>query len=101
MNINPAIPLQPFDPEPERTLHARLREQRLQQGILLLLNMENETVDNTPTDAPTEMDERDRVIGEVDIPLLHQLNASIIRPDITTPHFELKPVMFQMLQTMG
>ena len=29
------------------------------------------------------------------------MNTGIVRPKITTNHFEFKPMMFQMLQTVG
>ncbi|KAI3665933.1 hypothetical protein L6452_44568 [Arctium lappa] len=35
------------------------------------------------------------------IPDFEQLNSGIIRPHIQALHFELKPIMFQMLQTNG
>ncbi|XP_060962179.1 uncharacterized protein LOC133032300 [Cannabis sativa] len=33
--------------------------------------------------------------------MFNELNPGIVRPEIQAPQFELKPVMFQMLQTMG
>lgn len=35
------------------------------------------------------------------MPKLHWLNPSIVRPEIQVPQLELKPVMVQMLQTVG
>ncbi|KAA3477810.1 hypothetical protein EPI10_011671 [Gossypium australe] len=35
------------------------------------------------------------------MPLFSELNPGILRTKIEAPQFELKPVMFQMLQTMG
>ena len=35
------------------------------------------------------------------MPILQGLNPGIVRPEIQAPQFELKPVMFQMLQTVG
>ena len=35
------------------------------------------------------------------MPLFNDLNTGIRRPDIEATQFELKPVMFQMLQTVG
>ena len=29
------------------------------------------------------------------------MNTGIVRPEITANHFEFKPMMFQMLQTVG
>ena len=46
-------------------------------------------------------DDRNRAIREYAVPALYGLNPGIIRPEIQAPQFELKPVMFQMLQTVG
>ena len=59
-----------FDPELERTLHARLRKLKAE------LNMENETIHN-----PQPVDERDKVIGDFDTPHMTQFNPSIVRPE--------------------
>ena len=47
------------------------------------------------------VDDRDRAIRDFAVPVLDGLNPAIVRPNIEAPHFELKPVMFQMLQTVG
>ncbi|KAA3453226.1 transcription factor MYB34 [Gossypium australe] len=46
-------------------------------------------------------DNRDRAIRQYSLPLFSELNPGIVRPEIEAPKFELKVVMFQMLQTMG
>ena len=46
-------------------------------------------------------DNRDRCIGQYAVPLFSDLNPGIRRPDIEATQFELKPVMFQMLQMVG
>ncbi|XP_062080935.1 uncharacterized protein LOC133785737 [Humulus lupulus] len=46
-------------------------------------------------------DDRERAIREYDAPMFNELNPSIVRPEIHAAQFELKPVMFQMLQTVG
>ncbi|XP_060965226.1 uncharacterized protein LOC133034202 [Cannabis sativa] len=46
-------------------------------------------------------DDRARAIREYAAPMFNELNPGIVRPEIQAPHFELKPVMFQMLQTVG
>ncbi|XP_024020121.1 uncharacterized protein LOC112091245 [Morus notabilis] len=46
-------------------------------------------------------DVRDKAIREYAIPILHRLNLGIIRLEIQAPQFELKSVIFQMLQTVG
>lgn len=35
------------------------------------------------------------------IPDFEQLNSGIVKPHMTALHFELKPIMFQMLQING
>ena len=46
-------------------------------------------------------DDRARAIREYAAPMFNELNPGIVRPEIQAPQFELKPVMFQMLQTVG
>ena len=46
-------------------------------------------------------DDRDRCIRQYAVPLFSELNPEVRRPNIEATQFELKPVMFQMLQTMG
>ncbi|KAA3487292.1 reverse transcriptase [Gossypium australe] len=43
----------------------------------------------------------DHAIRQYTVPLFNELNPRIMRPKIHTPLFELKLVMFQMLQTTG
>ncbi|KAJ4705116.1 Retrotransposon gag protein [Melia azedarach] len=45
--------------------------------------------------------DRDRAIREYAVPIFNEPNPGIVRPEIQAPQFELKPVMFQMLQTVG
>ncbi|PON39152.1 hypothetical protein PanWU01x14_307220, partial [Parasponia andersonii] len=80
----------------ERTFRARRREQ--QQGLAGL----EEMAEAAGTDNAAAMaDDRDGAIREYAIPILNGLNPGIVRPEIQAPQFELKPVMFQMLQTVG
>ena len=46
-------------------------------------------------------DDRARAIREYAAPMFNELNPGIVRPEIQAAQFELKPVMFQMLQTVG
>ena len=46
-------------------------------------------------------DDRERAIRANAHPAVEELNPCIIRPKIQATTFELKPVMFQMLQTIG
>jgi len=94
--------LLPLDPEIERTFRARRREQR---GLANLVNMEEQVVvqngnGNNGNNA-VMIDDRDRPIRDHVVPTLDDLNPCIVRPDIQAPQFELKPVMFQMLQIVG
>ncbi|KAL5563618.1 hypothetical protein UlMin_033365 [Ulmus minor] len=47
------------------------------------------------------LDDRDRALNAFAQLNLDGLNSSIVQPEIEALHFELKPVMFQMLQTAG
>ncbi|XP_062085597.1 uncharacterized protein LOC133791695 [Humulus lupulus] len=46
-------------------------------------------------------DDRERAIREYAAPMFNELNPGIVRPEIQVAQFELKPVMFQMLQIVG
>ncbi|XP_060960732.1 uncharacterized protein LOC115723603 [Cannabis sativa] len=46
-------------------------------------------------------DDRARAIREYATLVFNELNPGTVRPEIQAPHFELKPVMFQMLQRVG
>ena len=96
--------LVPLDLEIERTFRARRREQ---QGLVGLGEMAEEGMGNNRQqgnqlgDPMTLADDRNRAIREYAVPALYGLNPGIIRPEIQAPQFELKPVMFQMLQIIG
>ena len=45
--------------------------------------------------------DRDRSIRDYAIFDPETMNTGIVRPEITANHFEFKPMMFQMLQTVG
>ena len=47
------------------------------------------------------IDDRDKAMNEYAIPKFERLNPSIIKPNIQVNQFELKPLMFQMLQIVG
>ncbi|KAL3834043.1 hypothetical protein ACJIZ3_008779 [Penstemon smallii] len=51
--------------------------------------------------APEEPNNRNRPINEYGTPKLDELGSCIIRPTITALNFELKPVMFNMLNAAG
>ncbi|KAH9769700.1 hypothetical protein KPL71_012114 [Citrus sinensis] len=46
-------------------------------------------------------DDRDRAIRDYDVLTPQVVHPGIIRPEVNAVNFELKPVMFQMLQTIG
>ena len=46
-------------------------------------------------------DDRDRAIRDYDVLAPQVIHPGIIRPEVEFANFELKPVMFQMLQTVG
>ncbi|KAL5578113.1 hypothetical protein UlMin_019812 [Ulmus minor] len=52
-------------------------------------------------DREVVLDDRDRGLNAFAQLNLDGLNSSIVQPEIEALHFELKPVMFQMLQTAG
>ncbi|XP_062085645.1 uncharacterized protein LOC133791745 [Humulus lupulus] len=56
---------------------------------------------NNGQNAVIVADDRDRAIRQYALPLFNELNPGIVRPKIQAAQFELKPVMFQMLQTVG
>ena len=46
-------------------------------------------------------DDRDRAIRDYAVLTPRVINPGIVKPEVHANNFELKPVMFQMLQTMG
>ena len=46
-------------------------------------------------------DDRDRAIRDYVVLTPQVVHPGIIRPEVEAANFELKPVMFQMLQTVG
>lgn len=90
--------LEPFDPEIERTFHQRRREQL---GLRQVIRMAEAGGDGEQEREVWNLDEHDIALNTYVQPSLDGLNSSIVRPTIRAPNFELKPVMFQMLQTAG
>ena len=45
--------------------------------------------------------DRDRAIRDYAVLTPQAIHPEIVKPDVQTDNFELKPMMFQMLQTMG
>ena len=98
MNEQQEPELLPFDPEIDRTFRRRRREQL---GLAGFGEMAAQEGVNAGGQAVAIADDRNRAIRDYAVPILHELNPSIVRPEIQALHFELKPVMFQMLQTVG
>ncbi|KAL5580017.1 hypothetical protein UlMin_012459 [Ulmus minor] len=85
-----------FDPEIERTFRRRRREQLGLRQVLEMTDREGEN-----NEREVVLDDRDRALNAFAQLNLDGLNSSIVQPEIEALHFELKPVMFQMLQTIN
>ncbi|KAH9704917.1 hypothetical protein KPL70_011661 [Citrus sinensis] len=81
-NLNHHGPLQPVNIQEEQNEHANGR----QQGNKNIIYM---------------ADDRDRAIRDYAVLTPQVVHPGIIRPEVEAANFELKPVMFQMLQTVG
>ncbi|XP_052294371.1 uncharacterized protein LOC127901325 [Citrus sinensis] len=81
-NLNPHGPLQPVNIQEEQNEHANGR----QPGNNNIIYM---------------ADDRDRVIKDYAVLTPQVVHLGIIRPEVEAANFELNPVMFQMLQTVG
>ncbi|XP_062094553.1 uncharacterized protein LOC133800570 [Humulus lupulus] len=120
MNEYQVFELALIDREIECTFQRRLREQQAQ--IHLAMANEDEGVEEiraqpmlnaakgvvneaayslNDANAIIMAGDRERAIREYAAPMFNELNPSIVRPKIQAAQFELKHVMFQMLQTMG
>ncbi|KAJ4701071.1 DNA-directed DNA polymerase [Melia azedarach] len=97
MSEQPEPDLYPIDPETECTFRRR-REQRVQAGSI---EMADDACVVNGQNAVVIANDRDRAIREYAIPIFNKLNPGIMRPEIQAPQFELKPVIFQMLQIVG
>ncbi|KAH9681200.1 hypothetical protein KPL71_026880 [Citrus sinensis] len=81
-NLNPHGPLQPANIQEEQNEYANRR----QPGNNNIIYM---------------ADDRDRAIQNYAVLTPQVVYPGIIRPEVDAANFELKPVMFQMLQTVG
>ncbi|KAL5578388.1 hypothetical protein UlMin_020087 [Ulmus minor] len=88
--------LAPFDSEIERTFRRRRSEQL---GLCQVVEMADQGGGNNNRELV--VDDRDRALNAFAQLNLDGLNSSIVQPEIEALHFELKPVMFQMLQTIN
>ncbi|KAM6589718.1 hypothetical protein CsatA_012323 [Cannabis sativa] len=94
------LELAPIDPEIERTFRQRRKEQKARKHCNMADGFEIGGAHNEANPIALA-DDRARAIREYAAPMFNELNPGIVRPEIQAPHFELKPVMFQMLQTVG
>ncbi|KAH9780492.1 hypothetical protein KPL71_008099 [Citrus sinensis] len=85
-----------FDPEIERTARRLRREHRELQAAVAMNDLQsgNNNIIHMAND-------RDRVIRDYAVLTPQAIHLGIVRPDVQADNFELKPVMFQMLQTVG
>ena len=81
-NLDPHGPLQPVNVQEEQNGHINQR----QPGNNNIIYM---------------TDDRDRAIRDYTVLTPQVVHLGIIRPEVEAANFELKPVMFQMLQTVG
>ncbi|KAK8521572.1 hypothetical protein V6N12_031466 [Hibiscus sabdariffa] len=97
---NSQEPLYSIVSEIERLFHQRRRENQLQRAM----NRGNQNADGQneqPVDGNAGAFERPRAIRDHLTPILDDLNPGIVAPEIQTAHFELKPIMFNMLNSIG
>ncbi|KAH9802189.1 hypothetical protein KPL71_001277 [Citrus sinensis] len=81
-NLNPQGPLQPVNIQEEQNEHVNER----QPGNNNIIYM---------------ADDRDRAVRDYAVLTPQVVHPGIIKPEVEAANFELKPVMFQMLQTVG
>ena len=80
--MNPHGPLQPVNVQKEQNEHAN--ERQLGNNNIIYM-----------------ADDRDRAIRDYAVLTPQVVHPGIVRPKVEATNFELKPVMFQILQTMG
>ncbi|KAK8613604.1 hypothetical protein V6N13_101362 [Hibiscus sabdariffa] len=97
---NPQGPLLPLVSEIDRLFHQRKREHRANSTMY----RGDEPVDgqnDQPAGGNAGALARPRAIRDHLTPVLDDLNPGIVAPEIQAAHFELKPVMFNMLNSIG
>ncbi|KAJ9536230.1 hypothetical protein OSB04_un000596 [Centaurea solstitialis] len=96
-------PLLEIDPEIEKTFRKRRRGKKKSQPSVEPVVVPAVIMADLPPPVQTTVhiaDDKDRKIRDYATPGADQFASGIPRPDANN-RFELKPVMFQMLQTMG
>ncbi|XP_062088966.1 uncharacterized protein LOC133795533 [Humulus lupulus] len=101
MNQQEDSELAPIDPEIERTFRKRRKDQKAKSRGTMVERVDDEGDGQQVTNPIVLADDRARAIREYAAPMFNELNPGIVRPEIQAAQFELKPVMFQMLQTVG
>ncbi|XP_062114589.1 uncharacterized protein LOC133825695 [Humulus lupulus] len=101
MNKQDNFELAPIDPEIERTFRKRRKAQKSKSRGPMAERVDDEGDGQHVINPIVLADDRARAIWEYAAPMFNELNPGIVRPEIQAPQFELKPVMFQMLQTVG
>ncbi|XP_062100696.1 uncharacterized protein LOC133806621 [Humulus lupulus] len=101
MNKQEDFELAPIDPEIERTFRKRRKAQKANSRGTMAEHVDEEGDGQQVTNPIVLADDRARAIREYAAPMFNELNPGIVRPEIQAAQFELKPVMFQMLQTVG
>ena len=81
-NLDPHGPLQPGNVQEEQNEHANKRHPGNNKIIYMA-------------------DDRDRAFRDYVVLTAQVVHPGIIRPEVEAANFELKPVMFQMLQIVG
>ncbi|KAL4341392.1 hypothetical protein GQ457_08G019850 [Hibiscus cannabinus] len=97
---NPQGPILPLGSEIDRLFHQRRREHRANTTM----HRGDEPIDgqqHQPDGDNAGALARPRAIRDHLTPILDDLNPGIVAPEIQAAHFELKPVMFNMLNSIG
>ncbi|XP_062103792.1 uncharacterized protein LOC133814906 [Humulus lupulus] len=101
MNQQEDLELAPIDHEIERTFRKRRKDQKAKSRGIMAERVDDDGDGQQVTNPIVLADDRARAIREYAAPMFNELNPGIVRPEIQAAQFELKPVMFQMLQTVG
>ncbi|KAK9024870.1 hypothetical protein V6N11_064776 [Hibiscus sabdariffa] len=96
---NSQEPLLPFVSEIERLFHQRRRRNKANSTMYRVNEpVRGEQNQNAAIDQEVA---RPRAICDHLAPMLDDLSPGIVAPEIQAAHFELKPVMFNMLNSIG
>ncbi|XP_022159074.1 uncharacterized protein LOC111025516 [Momordica charantia] len=98
--------LLPYEPEIEKTCKRLRREQRLKKQQAKIQKEKerehfNKMAENVMPNPIHMADQRDRAMRDYAATILEDLNSSVMNPVPTDAQFEFKPMMLQMLNTIG